>query len=253
VIPDAHRRHTLDYGRAVRSVAVAYDARAGIATGAVVVGDIMGDDIAREVNVVGETPNLAARLVGLGNPNEVIVSSSTRRMLGELFTLRHLEPQTLKGFAEKVSAFAVTGERQGLSRFEAIRSSQLSRFVGRTRELALLLNRWARATTGEGQLVLLSGEPGLGKSRLADTRPCSDQRRGNPQGHVELAQLPQQANYDTPNKRGEINAKVPYHFSSWTAAGGVPTAAADGQFATCYAAETVVRRVLQHRSIGLIA
>jgi class 3 adenylate cyclase/tetratricopeptide (TPR) repeat protein len=144
-------------------------ARAGVATGPVVVGDVMGEDIAREVNVVGETPNLAARLLALGPPGSVIIAGSTRRLIGALFTLEELGPQTVKGIAEPVLAFQVTGERQGLSRYEATRHAHRSTFVGRSQELGLLLDRWEQATVGDGQLVLLSGEAGIGKSRMAET------------------------------------------------------------------------------------
>ena len=143
--------------------------RVGIATGPVVVGDVTGEDIAREVNVVGETPNLAARLLSFGRPDGVTVAGSTRRLIGDLFVLEDLAPQALKGVAELVLAFQVLGERQGLSRFEATRRTTRSTFVGRGQELGLLLDRWEQATRGEGQLVLLSGEAGIGKSRITDT------------------------------------------------------------------------------------
>jgi hypothetical protein len=129
----------------------------------------MGEDIAREVNVVGETPNLAARLLALGPPGSVIIAGSTRRLIGALFTLEELGPQTVKGIAEPVLAFQVTGERQGLSRYEATQHAHRSTFVGRSQELGLLLDRWEQATVGDGQLVLLSGKAGIGKSRMAET------------------------------------------------------------------------------------
>ncbi|MCX7366340.1 MAG: AAA family ATPase [Alphaproteobacteria bacterium] len=144
-------------------------ARVGVATGPVVVGDIVGDDIAREVNVVGETPNLAARLLSLGEKNSVVISRATRRMIGDLFVLEALPAQSVKGIAEPVVAFVVTQERLGLSRFEAIRREQHSRFVGRGQEVGLLLDRWDQSKAGDGQLVLLSGEAGIGKSRITDT------------------------------------------------------------------------------------
>jgi class 3 adenylate cyclase len=147
----------------------ALSSRVGIATGPVVVGDVTGEDIAREVNVVGETPSLAARLLSIGRPNGVIIAGSTRRLIGELFTLEELKPQVLKGLAEPVVAFQVTGERQGLSRFEAARRPHSSAFVGRAQEVGLLLDRWEQAKSGDSQLVLLSGEAGIGKSRITDT------------------------------------------------------------------------------------
>jgi class 3 adenylate cyclase len=103
-----------------------------------VVGDVVGDDIAREVNVVGETPNLAARLLDLSKSDGVVIAESTRRMVGDLFTVAALGPQKVKGISEPVLAFEVTGERHGLSRFEATRSAQRSRFVGRGQEVSRL-------------------------------------------------------------------------------------------------------------------
>lgn len=144
-------------------------AKVGVATGPVVVGDVVGDDIAREVNVVGETPNLAARLLGLGAPNGVVIAESTRRIVGDLFAFTALGPQMVKGISEPVLAFAVTGERHGLSRFEATRNARRSQFVGRGQEVGLLLDRWDQAKAGDGHLVLLSGEAGIGKSRIVET------------------------------------------------------------------------------------
>ena len=144
-------------------------ARAGVATGPVVVGDVIGEDIAREVNVFGEPATLAARLPALGLPNSVIIAASTRRLIGELFTLEEPAPQTIEGVAGPALAFQVTGERQVFSRFEGIRGSQRSPLVGRTEEIALLLDRWQQAKAGDGQLVLLSGEAGIGKSRIIET------------------------------------------------------------------------------------
>jgi len=144
-------------------------ARAGIATGPVVVGDVIGENIAREVNVVGETPNLAARLQAVGPVDSIVIAGSTRQLIGDLFILEVLEPQRLKGFAEPVLAFRVRHERSGFSRFEATRSlSQATPFVGRALEVGLLLDRWRQAEAGDGQLVLLSGEQGIGKSRITD-------------------------------------------------------------------------------------
>lgn len=122
-------------------------ARVGIATGPVVVGDVTGEDLAREVNVIGETPNLAARLLGVGPPDGVIIAGSTRRLVGNLYVLESLEPQFLKGIAEPVLAFRVVSERQGLSRFEATRGTgQGAPFVGRAQEVGLLLDRWKTGT-----------------------------------------------------------------------------------------------------------
>jgi class 3 adenylate cyclase len=140
--------------------------RVGIATGPVVVGELVGSGEARERAVVGETPNLAARLQGLAKPGTVVVAEGTRRLLGELFAYRELGTPRLKGFAGPTRAFAVLGEGAAEGRFDAMHAAGLTPLVGREHELALLLDRWDRAKEGEGQVVLLSGEPGIGKSRL---------------------------------------------------------------------------------------
>jgi class 3 adenylate cyclase/tetratricopeptide (TPR) repeat protein len=140
--------------------------RVGIATGTVVDGDLVVEGTAPERAVVGETPNLAARLQSLADPGKVLIGSSTRRLLGELFELQDLGAQTVKGFADPVPAWLVLGERAAASRFEAQRSGALSRFVGRDSEVAMLMERWDLATEGEGQVVLLTGEAGIGKSRI---------------------------------------------------------------------------------------
>jgi class 3 adenylate cyclase/predicted ATPase len=141
-------------------------ARIGIATGLVVVGDLMGEGSAREETVVGETPNLAARLQEAAEPGAVLVADGTRRLLGEVFDLHPLGPTRLKGIARPVAVFRVVGERLADSRFEARRPGQLLPMVGRDQELALVLDRWQQAVAGEGQAVLLVGEAGIGKSRL---------------------------------------------------------------------------------------
>ena len=140
--------------------------RVGIATGLVVVGDLVGSGEAQERGIVGETPNLAARLQGIGEPNMVVIAEGTRRLLGDLFELHDLGPMDLKGIAGRVRAFAALGARSVESRFEALHASGLTAPVGREEEFELLLRRWSRAKSGEGQVVLFSGEPGIGKSRL---------------------------------------------------------------------------------------
>jgi predicted ATPase len=141
--------------------------RIGIATGLVVVGDLIGSGEAQERGVVGETPNLAARLQGIAEPNTVVIAESTRRLIGNLFDLTDLGQKELKGIAERVRVWAVLRSSSIESRFEALHSGHLSTLVGRDEEMDLLLRRWSKAKTGEGQVVLLSGEPGIGKSRLA--------------------------------------------------------------------------------------
>jgi class 3 adenylate cyclase len=141
--------------------------RIGIATGLVVVGDLVGTGEAQERGVVGETPNLASRLQALAEPGQVVISHSTRRLSAGLFEYRDLGKVTLKGLADPVQAWCVTGTSTVPSRFEAQHETNLTPMVGRDEELELLLRRWQRARLGEGQVVLLSGEPGIGKSRLS--------------------------------------------------------------------------------------
>jgi len=142
-------------------------ARAGIATGLVVVGDLVGDGSAQEEAVVGQTPNLAARLQGLAKPGELVIAESTRRLLSGLFEFIDLGKQSLKGIADSASAYAVRGERLVEGRFDAQRPGGVADMVGREQELALLIDRWRQAAAGEGQMVLLTGEAGIGKSRIA--------------------------------------------------------------------------------------
>ena len=140
--------------------------RVGIATGLVVVGDLIGSGASQEQAIVGETPNLAARLQGVAEPNSVVIAESTRKLVGNLFELEDLGAQDLKGIAGPVRAWAALRPASVESRFEALHASGLIELVGREEELEMLLRRWSKAKTGEGQVVLLSGEPGIGKSRL---------------------------------------------------------------------------------------
>jgi class 3 adenylate cyclase/predicted ATPase len=140
--------------------------RVGIATGLVVVGDLIGSGASQEQTIVGETPNLAARLQGTAEPNSVVVAESTRKLLGNLFELADVGPRELKGISGAVRAWVALRPGSVGSRFDALHASGLTELVGREEELDLLLRRWSRAKTGEGQVVLLSGEPGIGKSRL---------------------------------------------------------------------------------------
>jgi class 3 adenylate cyclase len=140
--------------------------RVGIATGLVVVGDLIGSGEAQERGIVGETPNLAARLQGIAEPNTVVIAEATRKLLGNLFELRDLGPKDLKGITGPARAWAALRASSVEGRFEALHGSGLTELVGREEELELLLRRWAKAKAGEGQVVLLSGEAGIGKSRL---------------------------------------------------------------------------------------
>jgi class 3 adenylate cyclase len=142
--------------------------RVGIATGLVVVGDLIGTGEAQERGIVGETPNLAARLQALAEPGAVVIASSTRRVTGGLFEYRSLGTVTLKGFGDNVPAWQVIAASEAESRFEALRTTTTP-LIGREEEIELLLRRWERAKRGEGCVVLISGEPGIGKSRIAET------------------------------------------------------------------------------------
>ncbi|MBA2964462.1 MULTISPECIES: AAA family ATPase [Ramlibacter] len=141
--------------------------RIGIATGMVVVGDLIGEGSGQRHAVVGETPNFAARLQGVAEPGMVVIAESTRHLAGDLFVLRSLGARTFKGIAEPAGVFAVIGARDVESRFAA-RHGEVTVIVGRDQELALLVERWRLAKAGEGQVVLLSGEAGVGKSRIVE-------------------------------------------------------------------------------------
>ena len=140
--------------------------RVGIATGLVVVGHLIPSGESEERGMVGETPNLAARLQSIAEPNMVVIADSTRRLLGSFFQLDDLGMRSLKGIAGPVRAWAVLRASSVEVRFEALHAADLTALVGREEESELLLRRWAKAKTGEGQVVLLSGEAGIGKSRL---------------------------------------------------------------------------------------
>jgi predicted ATPase/class 3 adenylate cyclase len=191
---DAERavRVGLDLVEAVREVhagnGLTLLARVGIATGAVVVGGLIGEGVAQEFTVVGDTPNLAARLRALAEPGSVIVSQATRRLVGGLFELADLGPQRLKGFAEPLPAWRVEGEGRAEGRFEALHGERLTPLVGRDPELALLLERWELAKEGEGRVVLLASEPGIGKSRLV--RALRERLGGEPHAHLSYEGLP---------------------------------------------------------------
>jgi class 3 adenylate cyclase len=173
--PEAHED---DAERAVRSglelvaavgklkMGTPLQTRVGIATGLVVVGDLVGSGQAQERGIVGETPNLAARLQGLAEPDMVVIADATRRLLGNLFELTDLGLQELKGIAGPVNVWAALRPATVEGRFEAFHREDLTVFVGREEESDLLLRRWARVKEGEGQVVLISGEAGIGKSRL---------------------------------------------------------------------------------------
>jgi class 3 adenylate cyclase/predicted ATPase len=169
---DAERavRGALSLTEAVAKLHTSHDAvlqvRIGISTGLVVVGDLIGEGAAQEQAVVGETPNHAARLQTLAEPGQVVISNSTRRLTGGMFEYRDLGRVALKGLADPVQAWRVLGTSEVESRFEAQHGHALTPLVGREEELELLLRRWRQAKGGDGSVVLISGEPGIGKSRI---------------------------------------------------------------------------------------
>ncbi len=140
--------------------------RIGIATGLVIIGEPIGSGDSRQQTAVGETPNLAARLQGLAGPDQVVIDAATRQQIGGLFECRDLGSVELKGLPAGVRAWQILGEGVVESRFEALRGSTMMPLIGREEELEFLLRRWQRAASGEGRVVLLTGEPGIGKSRL---------------------------------------------------------------------------------------
>ncbi len=165
--------------------------RVGIATGLVVVGELIGQGMAQEQAVVGETPNLASRLQTVAEPGQVLITATTRQLVGAAFELTPLAAQTLKGLSAPVTPFAVLGERAAGSRFEAKCGAGFLPMVGRDQELALLLERWNQARNGEGQGVLLVGEAGIGKSRI--TRALLDAVRAVPHVRVRFQCSPYHA------------------------------------------------------------
>jgi len=189
------RAHEDDAERAVRAglgmidavgrldvKSVELQARVGIATGLVVVGDLIGEGPAEERSVVGETPNIAARLQTLAEPGAVVIGQGTRRLVGDLFEYRDLGAVTIKGIAAPVPAWQILRPSAVASRFEALHGPTLIRLVDRDEEIDLLRRLWARAKSGEGQVVLVSGEPGIGKSRL--TAELEEHLRTEP--HIRL-------------------------------------------------------------------
>ncbi|MGE5163242.1 MAG: AAA family ATPase [Sphingobacteriales bacterium] len=148
------------------SESVTLACRVGVCSGPVVVGEIRNSTASWSMDAVGETPNIAARLQTLAEPNTVLISESTRRLVSASFDLQGLGPQELKGITEPVRAYRVLAAKSAGSRFEAAHAGTLTPLVGRSSELRLLLDRWEKVKEGDGQVILLSGIPGVGKSRL---------------------------------------------------------------------------------------
>ena len=173
----------VDSVAALRDEKMELAVRVGIATGPVVVGDLIGEGASQESAVVGETPNLAARLQALAAKNTVVIAPGIHDLTGERFEYENLREQTLKGIAEPVRAWRVKVKRDQGSRFETVHADHISPMVGRDEELEMLYRRWQRAAEGEGQVVLISGEAGIGKSRLSR----SIRERINDQPHATLS------------------------------------------------------------------
>lgn len=157
---------------------VTLQTRIGIASGVVVVGDLVREGVTQENAAIGETTNLAARLQALAEPNTIVIAPETHRLVGALFNYRDLAPHTLKGFARSVHVRQVVGASKVENRFEARHPSGTSPILGREEELELLLRRWEQAERGEGRVVLVTGEAGIGKSRL--TRALQERLSARP-------------------------------------------------------------------------
>ncbi len=177
-------RSGLEIVRAVNAIRAASPlaVRVGLTTGTVVVGEVCATDNSESKLAVGEAPNLAARLMSLAGPDQVVIDPATRCLIGDLFALADLGTHSLKGFAKPVAVWRVDAVRRTAGRFDAAHAGQqLTDMVGREDELALLRGRWARAREGNGQVVLISGEAGIGKSRL-----CHALRQGLAEAHTAL-------------------------------------------------------------------
>ena len=169
---------------------VRLQARVGIATGLVVIGDLITTGAVQEQAAIGQTPNLAARLQGLAEPDSVVIGETTRRLTAGLFTYRALEPSRLKGFDGSVSAWKVLGPSTSVSRFEARAEGGLTPFINRDEDIACLDGAWRQALAGDGQVVLLSGEPGIGKSRIVQA--LRQRLEGTPHTRLLVACSPHQ-------------------------------------------------------------
>jgi class 3 adenylate cyclase/tetratricopeptide (TPR) repeat protein len=195
--PERAVRAALDIAEAVSAILVRGErarVRIGIATGLVVIGERVGENDSLQYTAIGETPNRAARLQGIATANAAVIDAGTRQRIGDLFELRDLGPQSLAGLPDPVPTWAVLGDTGMLSRFEALHGATLSPFVGRNDELDLLLRRWREARSGRGNVVMISGEAGIGKSRLVAA--LNEQLRGQP--HIRLRYFCLPHRIDTP-------------------------------------------------------
>jgi len=183
---DAERavRAGLEVVEAVRRTPTreALQVRIGLATGLAVVGDLIGSGAAQEEAVIGETPNLAARLQALAGPDQIVIPEHTRRLVGNLFEYQGLGDVEVKGLTRPVLAYRVVRESRAGSRFEALHPTTLTPLIGREQEMDLLSRQWAQAKSGRGRVVLISVEPGIGKSRL--TEAFRESLEGEP--HIRL-------------------------------------------------------------------
>jgi len=245
------RAHEDDAAQAVRAGLALSDAvgqiaaaeplrvRLGIATGLAVVGDLIGVGEAQERGIVGETPNLAARLQALAEPNTVVISAGTRRLTGRLFNYLDLGEVALAGFAGPIRAWRVVGTSDTESRFEARHETLPIPLVGREEELALLFGRWRQVLEGEGRVVLLTGEAGIGKSRLASALL----ERISAEPHLRLRYFCSPHHQDS--------SLFPFKEQLTRAAGFLPEDGAEAKFDKL---ETVLTRVnAEPEAIGFIA
>ncbi len=202
---------------------VSLQTRVGIATGLVVVGDLIGSGEAQEHGIIGETPNLAARLQGVAEPNMVVIAEGTRRLLGNLFEFEDLVAKDLKGIVGPVRAWAALRASSAEGRFEALHTAGLTALVGREEELELLLRRWSRAKMGEGQVVLLSGEAGIGKSRL--TASLMERLVSEPHTRLRYFCSPQHTDSALYPVIGQMERAAGdyWHAARWTTSSGAPT------------------------------
>jgi class 3 adenylate cyclase len=222
--------------------------RAGIATGLVVVGDLIGSGEAQERGIVGETPNLAARLQALAEPNMVVIAEGTRRLLGNLFELQDLAAKDVKGIAGPVRAWAALRASSVASRFEALHTTGLTALVGREEEFELLLRRWSKAKSGQGQVVLLSGEAGIGKSRL--TAALLERLAGEPHTRLRYFCSPQHTDSALYPIIGRWNAPRDWRTTMRRKGSSISSTACSPRLRPCLRMRRSLRRCCRCRTMG---